>query len=192
MIREIEDLHIWYYDSCTLKYICNDKQFFSDILLKSYKFVIAKKEIIRLEEVKLVYLHTNTGTTVTLKNVAYTPRYNFKLILLGQLQESHITYHHHPKYMILRQRKNSIRSTNKYKNLFILYTKTMDKKLIITQKKDQPIYHKSRNSSIRLWHRRFGHANNASIMQVLNLVDSIKLDNLFEKAKKDQYSSSDF
>ena len=71
MVREIEYLNSWYFDSCALRYICNDKRFFTDLCPKSYKFVIVRREI-DSKKVDLVHLPTNTRASITLKNVAYT------------------------------------------------------------------------------------------------------------------------
>lgn len=92
----------------TSRYICNDKHLFSDLQLKSYKFVIVGGEIIRSEEVGLVHLLTHNGIIITLNNIAYIPRSDSNLILLGQFFESEIIYHDHLEKMILKQRRNTI------------------------------------------------------------------------------------
>ena len=94
----------------------------------------ARGKIIRLEEIVLVYLSTNTGATITLKNITYTLRYDSNFISLGQLRELGITYYDHFELMILKQRRNSIGSGSKYRIFFILVTKIMNKKGIITPK----------------------------------------------------------
>lgn len=81
--------------------------------------MIAKKEIIRLEKIGLVYLLTNIRVIIIPKNMAYILRYDFNFILLSQLTELGITYHNHLKYIILKQEKNPIRFINKCKNFFI-------------------------------------------------------------------------
>lgn len=43
---------------------------FLDLCLKSYKFVITKKKIIRFDEIDIVYLPTCTGTIIAFNNIA--------------------------------------------------------------------------------------------------------------------------
>lgn len=135
MAREIKDLDTWYIDSYVLRHICNDKGFFSELRPKSYQLVTARREIIKLEEIDSVHFLTNTKATITLKNVTYMPTCNSNLILLTQLRELGITYHNHPKYMILKQEESSIRSASRNKNFFILDMKTTNKKVMINQRR---------------------------------------------------------
>lgn len=123
-----------YLDSYVLRHICNNKLFFLDLRLKSYEFVTAKGKIIRSNEIDIIYLSNRNGVIITFINVAYTPKCNSNFILLGQLQESGITYYKHLNYMILKQRDNTIGLASRLKNFFILDTKTV-KKMIIIQKK---------------------------------------------------------
>lgn len=59
---------------------------------------------------------------LTLANVAYTPKCDSNFIFLGQLQETGISYHNYPKYMVLKRVENVIGSEIRKRNLFVLDT----------------------------------------------------------------------
>lgn len=191
MTRETnKNMNVWYLDSCASRQICSDKRHFSDLRSKSYKFVIAGGEIIRSEEVGSIHLSTQSGAIITINNVTYRPRCNPNLISLGQLRESGITYHDHPDRMILKQGGNIIGSASKQRNLFTLDTKSTEKAMIV-QGRGRPTYFQSQNPKTRLWHRRFGHASNARIIQASKLVDGIDLNEEEPtNANEEQHSSS--
>ena len=98
---------------------------------KKYEFVIARKEIIKLDKVDTILLSTCSRATITLNNVIYIPRCDSNLISLGQLQEAGSTYHDYPKQMMLKHKGNIIRSVSRFKNSFILNTKTNRKMMMI-------------------------------------------------------------
>ena len=164
MTREVNKVqNTWYLNSCTSRYICNNKLFFLNLHPKSYKFVKAGREIIRSYKMDTILLSTCNGTTITVNNITYIPRYNFNLISLGQLREVGIIYHDNSKQMMLKQRGNIIESRNRFKNLFILDTKT-NIKMMMTLEKGWPNYLKSQNPQIRLWHCCFEHTSNVRII----------------------------
>lgn len=84
---------------------------------------------------------------MTLLNVAYTPKCNLNLISLSQLRELGISYHNHSDSMMLKQGKTTLKMANKEKNLFILKI-GLKERVILMQKRDQPIYHLSTNLKI--------------------------------------------
>ena len=109
-----------------------------------------------------------------LLNVAYTPKCDSNLILLGQLCESGISYHDHPDSIILKQGGSTIGVARRYKNLFILKTGLKHKAMLV-QGRGRLTYLLSSNPQIRLWHRRLSHASNARVIQASKLVDGIDL-----------------
>lgn len=68
---------------------------------------------------------------MTLLNVVYTPKYNFKLISLGQLCESRISYLNHPNFIILQQKRSIIGLAVRHKNLLVLETNLGDKTILV-------------------------------------------------------------
>lgn len=68
-----KSLEACYLDSCASRHIYNNKLFFSDLHLKSYKFVIAGGEIIRSDEMGTIHFHNRNRVTITLNNVTYIP-----------------------------------------------------------------------------------------------------------------------
>lgn len=86
---------VWYLDSCASWHICNSRERFADLRLKSYKFVIARGTIIRLTQVRTMTLPLENGSQLKLSNVAFAPEYDSILIFLGQLRETGISYYDH-------------------------------------------------------------------------------------------------
>lgn len=188
--KTTKDLDTWYLNSYVSKHICNNKHFFSDLHLKSYKFITVGREIIRSKKTGIVYLSMCNGVTITFNNFTYTLRWDSNLILLIQLWELDITYYDYLERMILKQGGNTIRLASKYKNFFILDTKTT-KKVMITKKKGRPTYFQSQNRQIRLWHQCFGHASNTKIIQISKLINGINLKEDFANASENQYLNSE-
>ena len=121
---------IWYLDFCALRHIRNNWEQLSDLQSKNYEFITAGGEVIWSPEVGTVHFPLQSGT-MTLLNVAYTPKYDSNLILLGQLRKSGISYHDHPNSIILKQRGSTIGVARRYKNLFILKTGFRDKAMLV-------------------------------------------------------------
>lgn len=153
----------WYLDSYASRHICNNNNLFSDIHTKNYKFITAGGEIIWCQEVGMVHFLLETGTTMTLLNVAYTPKRDSNLISLDQLQELGISYHNHLDSMILKQRKSILGVVSREKNLFILETIPIERAMLIWGR-GQSTYHLSANAKIWLWHYCLGHISNTKIV----------------------------
>lgn len=75
-----KDLDIRYFNFCASRYICNNKQFFLNFWLKSYKFEIVGGEITRSKEVGSIYLPIYSRVIITLNNIIYALRCHFNLI----------------------------------------------------------------------------------------------------------------
>ena len=101
MTHEIDKRREWYLDPYASRYIYNNHKSFSNLQSKLDKFVTIGRNIIRLNQVKIVTLPLENNLELILSNVADTLKCNFNLILLGQLQETSISYHDHPKYIVL-------------------------------------------------------------------------------------------
>ena len=98
-----ETTDCWYLDSCASRHIYNNRELFSDIRSKNYKFVTVSGDIIQSKKLGTVHLPLQSGkTTMTLLNIAYAPKYDFNLISLGQFRNSRISYHDHPNSMVLK------------------------------------------------------------------------------------------
>lgn len=106
----------WYLDSYISRHIYNNKELFSDIWSKNYKFIMAEGKIIYSQEIGTVYLLLESEKTImTLLNDVYALKYNSNLILLRQLRKSGILYHNHTNSIIFKQKKNTLRVANRYK-----------------------------------------------------------------------------
>lgn len=140
MTRETnENTNAWYFNFYISQHICNNKQFFSNLFSKSYEFIIARGDIIRSKEIGSINLSTQSRAIINLNSIAYILQYDFNWISLSQLQESGITYHDHPNWMILKEGENIIRSASRHRNLFALDIKSTRKTMII-QERGQPNY----------------------------------------------------
>lgn len=74
-------------------------------------------------------------TTMTLLNVTYASKFNFNLILLGQLRKSGILCHDHLNFIVLKQGGSTLRIVNKHKNLFVLKTGLKAKAILVKKKR---------------------------------------------------------
>lgn len=85
MMKDIDDKvnDTWYLDSCALGYICNNRDLFSDMCTKNYKFITSGGEIIWSQEVGMVHFLLQTDTTMILFNVSYTLKCDSNLISLS-------------------------------------------------------------------------------------------------------------
>ena len=121
MTWEVDEnqLEVWYLNSCTSKHICNSCKRFPNIHLKSYKFVIAEKTIIRSTQIGIITLSLENNSQLTLFNVILSSEYDSNFIFLGQLSKTDILYHDHLKQMVLKQKEKIIGSTIKRINLFV-------------------------------------------------------------------------
>ena len=85
MTRKADEEGEWYLDSCASRHICNNHEKFVDLRPKTYEFITAGGNIIRLSQIGTVTLLLKNSSNLTLTNVAYTLEYNSNLISLGQL-----------------------------------------------------------------------------------------------------------
>lgn len=92
---------------------------------------MAGVKVIQSQEVGIVYFPLQNKTTMTLLNVAYTPKSNSNLILLDQLPESGILYYDHFDSIILKQGESILEVASRYKNLFILKTGLRGKIMLV-------------------------------------------------------------
>lgn len=69
-----------------------------------------------------------------LLNIVYAPKYNFNLILLEQLHKSGILYYNYPNFIVLKQKKNTLRVANKQKNLFVFKTGLKAKEMLMKKR----------------------------------------------------------
>lgn len=138
----------WYLDFCTSRYICNNHKIFGNFCLKIYKFITTGGNIIKLKYVRTVIFSLENGT-LALSNIAYVPECDFNFISLGQLQETDISYHDHPKYMVLKERGKIIGLATKRKNLFILNIQISGKTMLFKER-GKLTYFLGKNIQIRL------------------------------------------
>lgn len=133
----------WYLNFCALRYICNNRKLFLGIRSKNCEFVTASGDIFQSKKVTIVVLPIQGGkTTMRLLNIAYTPKYDFNLISLGQFRESGILYHNHSNSIIFKKIGSILEIANKYKNVFVLETSL---KAILVREKSRPMYFLSPN-----------------------------------------------
>ena len=165
----------WYFDSCASRHICNSQEKFADLCPKTYEFVTAGGDIIRSKQVGTVIPPLENGLQLTLCNVAYALECDSNLISLGQLQETGILYHDHPKCIVLKQEGSIIGSATRRKNLFVLNTQLPLGKAILVKERGRPTYLLSKNPQIRLWHQQLGQASNARVIETSKLVNGIDI-----------------
>lgn len=110
--------------------------------------------------------------TITLLNIAYTPKWDSNLILFGQLRKLKISYYDRPDSMIFRKKGSTLGIANRYKNLFVLET---SQKVILVRGKGCSTHFFSPKPHIRLWHHCLSHASNTRVMQASKLADGIDL-----------------
>lgn len=156
-----------------LRQICKNRELFSDLQSKNYKFITARKEVIQSRELGIVHFCL-PSKKITLLNIAYTPKYNSSLISFEQLYESVILYHDHPDSRILKQEQSTIRLAVRPKTFFILKTVFEDKTMLV-QRRGRLTYLLSSNLQIRLWYYCFSHPSNVRVVQAFKLVDEIDL-----------------
>ena len=189
MTREADEEREWYLDSCASRHICNNHEKFVDLRPKTYEFITAGGNIIRSSQIGTITLLLENSSKLTLTNVVYTPEYDSKLISLGQLRETGISYHDHAECMVLKQEGKTIGLAIRRKNLFILNTQIAPSKTMLVKGRGRPTYRLSSNPQVGLWHRRFGYASNARVIQASKLVDGIDFG---EPGPVDESQSSDF
>lgn len=97
-----KQFEIWYLDLSMSRYICNNQEKFVDLWAKTYKFVTARRDIIRSEQVETIILPLENSSQLILTNIAYTPDYNSNLIFFSQFWETGISYHNYPEYILLK------------------------------------------------------------------------------------------
>ena len=121
------------------------------------------------------------GITIELQNVALAPGCNSNLILLGQLQESSITYYDDPSLMTLIRGGRTIARAKKSHNLFTLdlampgqIMSAISRAMAITGR-GRTTHLVSKKKRIRLWHRRLAHVSNARVVKASKLVEDIDL-----------------
>lgn len=174
MTRKVDEKGEWYLDFCALRHICNNHVKFVYFRPKIYKFIIVGGNIIRLSWVGSVTLFLENFSNLTFINVGYAPKCDSNLIPLKQLRETGISYYDYTKCMMLKQKGKIIRLVTRRKNLFILNTQ-IPSKTISVKGRGRPTYRLGSNLQIWLWHRCFGHASNARVIQASRLVYGINL-----------------
>lgn len=120
---------------CASRYICNKRESFFSLYLKSYGFVTADRDSIRSKKMAIIKLTLLNQLDMILSNIAFAPRCNFNLISLSQLREIRILYYDYPKSIILKKAEIIIGSIQRKKNLFILNLQINVNKIIISQKR---------------------------------------------------------
>lgn len=108
MIREEDEEIEWYLNSYISRYICNSYKSILHLQIRSYKFVTTSGNIIRSNKVEIIIFYFENNSKPTLSNIAYNPMYDSKLIFLGQLWETGISYYDYTKYMVLKQTEKTI------------------------------------------------------------------------------------
>ena len=176
MTRKADEEGEWYLDSCASRHICNNHEKFVDLRPKTYEFITAGGNIIRSSQIGTVTLLLENGSNLTLTNVAYTSEYDSKLISLGQLWETSISYHNQAECIVMKQEGKTIGLATRRKNLFILNTQIGPSKTMLVKDRGRSTYRLSSNQQVWLWYRRFGHASNARVIQASQLVDGIDLE----------------
>ena len=156
----LELIDACYLDSCASRHICKNRDLFLDLRPKNFEFIIAGGEIIQFRKVGTIHLSLQSGK-MTLLNVVYTPKCDFKLISLGHLRESEISYYDHPDSMIFKQGDSQIGLVVRHNNLFILESKS--EKAMLVQRRGRPTYLFSPDPQTRFWHRRLRHASNVRV-----------------------------
>lgn len=132
-----------------------------------------RSKVIQSQKVSIMHFSLQSWK-ITLVNVAYILKCNFKLILLGQLRKLRILYYDHSYFIILKQGKSTIRLVVRYKNVFILETGLKDKTMLIWERV-RPTYLFSSKPRILLWHYCCSHASNVKIIKTFKLIDRINL-----------------
>lgn len=163
IIHEVDEEKVWYLDSYALRHICNNYKKFVDLRPKTYEFITAGGNIIRLSQVGIVTLFLENGSNLTLTNVAYALECDSNLIFLGQFWETGISYYYYAKCMILKQEGKTIGIATRRKNLLILNTQILSKTILV-KGRGRLIYQFSSNLQIWLWQRGFGHFSNTRVI----------------------------
>ena len=130
---------------------------------------------------------------LTLSNVAFASECDFKLIFLSQLREIGISYYNYSELILLRLGEKSIRSVIRKKNLFICNTQIPLRKIMLVKGQSQPTCLLSKNSQIKLWHRKLKYISNTRVIEAskLNNRNNIKIKydysikNFFSNSKRD-------
>ena len=130
---------------------------------------------------------------LTLFNIAFASEYDSNLIFLSQLREIGISYYNYSELILLRPREKSIRLVTRKKNLFICNTQIPSRKIMLVKGQNQPTYLLSKNSQIRLWHRKLKYVSNTRVVEAskLNIRIDIKIEydysikNFFSNSRRD-------
>lgn len=124
-------IYTWYLDFYASKYICNNKELYSDICTKNYNFITARSKIISSQKVDKIHFFLQTSIIITLLNIAYTPKCNSNLISLGQLQKLGIWYYNHFDSIISKQEWSTLGMTSNEKHLFVLKIGLIEKAILL-------------------------------------------------------------
>ena len=100
-LRSLDKANTWFLDSCTSQHLYNNWKLFSNTKAKSIDFIKTAGQIIQTEEIGTVTIPFIGGNTIELHNIALAPGCNSKLISLGQLHKSEITYYDNPTTIML-------------------------------------------------------------------------------------------
>lgn len=145
-------------DLCASRHLWNNPRLFTNTPAKKINFIIIVSQVIWIEKIYTIFILLEDGITIEKHNIALAPGCNLNLILLGQLQESSITYSNDPSLMTLLKGGRTITCSKKSHNLFT-FDLTMLSQIMSTISKamaiiswGQPTYFVNKNKHIRLWH----------------------------------------
>lgn len=127
------------------------------------------------EEEGTVAIQMQNKKTLQLENVAYAPTADSNLVSLGQLREAGITFYDMPDHMLLKRKDTTIGTAKRLRNLFVLDTAATGLAKAL-RGRGQPTHLQSENESIRLWHRRYAHANDTKVVRTAKNIDGMNID----------------
>lgn len=136
---------------------------------------MANRDIIRLEQVRTDILSHEHSSQLIFSNIVYIPEYYSNLISLGQLQETSILYYNYLKCIILKQKRNTIRSTTRKKKFFVFNIQFLLGKVMLAKKRGKFTYLLSKNLQIKLQHQPLENASNTRVIETFKLVDRIDI-----------------
>lgn len=108
----------WLFDLFTSRHLSNNWKLFSNLKIKSIKFVTVIGQVICTKEISTIFIPLTDGNNIELYNVALALGYDSNLISLGQLQKTGITYYNNSMAMILMKQKKVIVQAKRTHNLF--------------------------------------------------------------------------
>lgn len=153
----------WLLDSGATEHMTNSEDYFYELetLREPISIAVAKKNqsVIATKRGNIRILYNNT--TINIKGVLFVPNLKFNLLSVGKLQEKGFT-------IIFKEDKAIISKGNKTFLEILRNKKLYDINLPYLNNENCGNAASTKDSSLMLWHRRFGHVNKASL---LNLCD---------------------